>query len=85
MICLFTQAFRAGITKGANMSNLGKRVSALESHLMPKGRTYVIWAMTDECMPMTEKQIDAAIERARADGAPANARFWPVRRLAPQE
>jgi hypothetical protein len=31
----------------------------------------VIWAMTNECMPMTEEQIDAAIEKAKAEGAPA--------------
>ena len=66
------------------MSILAKRVSALETQLAPKGRPYVIWAMTDECMPMTEAQIDAAIDKAKADGAPANARFWPVRWLAPQ-
>ena len=67
------------------MSNLGKRVTILEAQLAPKGRPYVIWAMTDECMPMSETQIDAVIERAKAEGAPANARFWPVRWLAPQE
>ena len=67
------------------MNNLGKRVSALENQLCPKGRPYVIWAMTDECMPMKEKQIDAAIERVKAEGAPVNARFWPVRWMAPQE
>src|SRR5258705_11353661 len=45
----------------------------------PRGnRPHVIWAMTDECMLMTEQQIDAAIEKAKPEGAPANARFIPI-------
>jgi hypothetical protein len=50
--------------------------SAAISVIGPRGnRPHVIWAMTNECMPMTEEQIDAAIEKAKAEGAPAKARF----------
>lgn len=66
------------------MSNLSKRVTVLETQLAPNGKLYPIWAMTDECMPMTEAQIGATIEKAKAEGAPSNARFWPVSWLAPQ-
>ena len=66
------------------MSVLTKRLENLETTMAPKGRIIPIWAMTDNCMPMREKQIDAAIEKAKAEGAPSNARFWPVRWLAPQ-
>lgn len=67
------------------MSVLSKRVSTLESVIAPNGKHYVIWALTNECMPTTEEQIGAAIEKAKTEGVPANARFWPVRWLAPQE
>ena len=67
------------------MNNLGKRVTALETRFAPKGRPYMIWAMTDGCMPMTEEQIEGAIQDAIAAGAPANSRFISARWLAPQE
>jgi hypothetical protein len=66
------------------MNQLSKRVSALEAAHNPAGQVICFWAI-DDCEPMTEKQIDAAIAKAKAEGTPANARFWPVRWLALQE
>ena len=66
------------------MNNFSRRVSVLEEGLEIKGKPYIIWAMTDDCMPMTGVQIEAAIEQDKTDGAPANLTFMPVSWLVPQ-
>jgi hypothetical protein len=61
-----------------------RRIEQLEAKNAPIGEQFYIWAMTDECLPMTEEQIDAAIEKVKAEGAPANAQFCLIRWSAPQ-
>ena len=66
------------------MNYFSRRVSVLEESLKVKGKLYMIWAMTEDCMPMTDVQIEAAIERAKAYGAPVGSTFMPVSWLVPQ-
>lgn len=64
------------------MSQLSKRVSALEAAQNPAGQVIGFWAMTDDCEPMTDREIEKEIARRRAN-APANARIVPITWLAP--
>ena len=65
------------------MSNLAKRVAALETQLAPKeGPPFGIWAMTRGGVPLTDAQIEAAIQEAIAAGAPAISQFIAARWLA---
>jgi hypothetical protein len=61
-----------------------RRIEQLEAKIAPIGEPFYIWAMTKECLPMTEEQIDAAIEKAKVEGAPANAQFFATCWSAPQ-
>jgi hypothetical protein len=66
------------------MSQLSKRVSALEAAHNPAGQVICFWAMTDDCEPMTEQQIDREI-RVRRPSAPANAKIVPITWLRPTD
>ena len=57
---------------------LRKRIETLEASLAPRGKPVVFWAMVGD-RAMTEQEIDRDIDVRKAAGAPANARFIPVR------
>ena len=57
---------------------LRKRIETLEASLAPRGKPIVIWAMIGN-RAMTKQEIDKDIDVRKAAGAPANARFIPVR------
>jgi hypothetical protein len=66
------------------MSQLGKRVSALEAAHNPAGQVIGFWAMTENCEPMTEDEIEREIA-VRGANAPANARIVPITWLSPSD
>jgi hypothetical protein len=63
--------------------NLTRRIAALEAALSPAGKVVAFWAMTDQGDPMTEREEGREIATLKANGAPANARFIPVRWQSP--
>ena len=65
------------------MSQLNKRVSALEAVHSPDGSIICFWAMNG-CQPMTEEEIEKGMAALRAD-SPANARIISVTWLAPTD
>ena len=58
--------------------NLTRRITALEASLSDDGRDVLFWGMKGS-VPMTDREIQQEIARLQANGAPANARFMPVR------
>ena len=63
------------------MRQLSKRLDVLEADRNPSGPMVAIWAMWDAVTAMTEQEIEEDIARRKTAGAPANARFIPVRWL----
>lgn len=57
--------------------HLIRRVNALEASIAP-GTAVAFWAMKGR-RAMTEQEIEEEIVTRKAAGAPANARFIPVR------
>jgi hypothetical protein len=58
--------------------NLNRRVAALEAARSPAGPVLGFWAMTENCEPMTEQEIEKKTAAMRKAGAPANARIVPT-------
>ena len=63
------------------MSQLSKRLDALEAVRSPEGPVICFWAMNEDCQPMTEQEMENGIAALRAS-SPANARIVPVTWLA---
>ena len=66
------------------MSQLGKRLSALEAVRNPEVQVICFLAMTENFEPMTKQQIEKEITVRKAN-APANARIVPMTCLAPSD
>jgi hypothetical protein len=64
------------------MSQFSKRVSALEVARNPAEPVIGFWAMTENCEPMTEQEIEREIAVPKAN-APANAKIVPITWLPP--
>jgi hypothetical protein len=58
--------------------NLTRRIAALEASLAPAGKVVALWAMKGS-RAMTEEEEREEVAVCKAAGAPANARFIPVR------
>jgi hypothetical protein len=63
-------------------TNLNRRIAALEAARSPAGPVIGFWAMTEDCLPMTEEQIEKEIAVRKAS-APANAQLVPITWLPP--
>lgn len=61
--------------------NLTRRISVLEASSASGGRVIPIWSMKSNGEAMTDREIEQEIAARKAEGAPANARFVPIRWL----